>query len=404
MSRKFHRFRRSLGAVLLLIFVGLPFLRVGGESAFRFDVPTLRLLLFGTTVPMADFFIILIAVIFITFAGIVATTLFGRMWCGWLCPQTILVDATDLFDAAGKRRGFRKIAPFAAGILVSMVIAASLIGYFVSPYDLPALLTAGGMAAKIVAGSFLVLFIIIALDLIALRRTFCATVCPYAKLQGVLFDERTLVVAFDPRRAEECMHCNACAAACPVGIDIRKGSQTACIHCAECVDACTDRMARRGRSSLVQYTFGAPGVRGSGVRAVPLITGAVAVAAFAVLIYLSATRMPFDMTMRLDYATPPAIGADGSITNTYELSLRNMSASDLQLVLFASASTGAAAVSPAAITLPKSADMTHTRVAVSLPGISGKEHRPATITLTLRSEQTDKSLSKSIYFAIPNIQ
>jgi hypothetical protein len=165
-------------------------------------------------------------------------------------------------------------------------------------------------------------------------------------------------------------------------------------------------MARRGRSSLVQYTFGIPGERGSGVRVVPLLTGAVAVAAFAVLLYLSAARMPFDMTMRLDYTTPPVIGADGSITNTYELSLRNMSASDLQLALSASASTGAAAVSPAMIMLPKSTDMTHTRVAVSLPGVPGKEQRPATITLTLRSEQseqTEKSLSKSIYFATPDI-
>ncbi len=403
MSRKFHRLRRSLGTLLLLIFIGLPFLRVQGESAFRFDVPTLRLLLFGTAVPLADFFIILIAVIGITFAAIAATTLFGRVWCGWLCPQTILVDATVFLDAARKRRGLRMIVPLAAGLLMSMVIAASLIGYFVSPYDLPVLLSTAGTAAKIVKGSFLVLVVIIFVDLIALRRTFCATVCPYAKMQGVLFDDRTLVVVFDRRRAGECMHCNACVATCPVGIDIRNGSQAACIHCAECVDACTDRMALRGRSSLVRYTFGIPGERDPGVRVVPLITGAVTVAAFAAFLYLSATRMPFDMTMRLEYATPPAIGADGSITNTYELSLRNMSASDLQLALSASASIGEAAVSPAAIALPKSTDMTHTRISVSLSGITGNEQRPATITLTLRSEQTDKSLSKTIYFMTPNI-
>jgi len=401
MSRKFHRLRSLLGTTLLLIFIGLPFLRVHGESALRFDLPSLRLFFFGTSIWMADFFIILIAMIGITFAALSATTLFGRVWCGWFCPQTILVDATAVMDTGRKRRG--SIASLATGILMSMAIAASLIGYFVSPYELMALLSAADTAAKIISGSFVVLFTIIFLDLIALRRTFCSTICPYAKLQGVLFDSRTLMVTFDSQRVDECMHCNACAATCPVNIDIRKGSQMECIHCAECVDACTGRMARRGRSSLVQYSFGVPGENGSMLRVVPLLTGLAAITAFVFLLYLSATRMPFDMTLRLDFAVAPAIRADGGITNTYELSLRNMSASELRLRLRASASTGTATVSPEIIILPNNTDMTHAQASVTVTGMAKTEQPHETVTLTLWQEQTNKSLSKTISFLTPNI-
>jgi len=403
MSRTFHRSRRSLGIVLLLLFVGLPFLRVHGESAFRFDVPSLRLLFFGTTIGMADFFIVLIALISMTFAAILSTMLFGRVWCGWFCPQTILVDATAFMNDGLKRRGLDMIAPIAAGIMVSMVIAASLIGYFVSPYDIPMLLRTAAPPAGIVLGSFSFLSIILFLDLIAVRRTFCATVCPYAKMQGVLFDDRTLTVSFDPQRAEECRHCDACVTACPVNIDIKQGAQMACIHCAECVDACTARMSLRGRPSLVRYSFGVPGQTSPGYRVIPLVTGAITLAAFVFFFYLSSTRMPFDMTVRLDYGTPPILHSDGRITNTYELSLRNMSASDLKLALSASASAGNAVVSPTEIMLPKSAAMTHTRLSVSVAGIVETQQRPSTITVTLRSEQARKSLSKTIYFTTANI-
>lgn len=403
MSRKFHRLRRLLGAALLLLFTALPFVRVQGESALRFDVPSLRLLFFGTSIWMADFFIILIATLFLTFAAILATTLFGRVWCGWLCPQTILVDATGFMDSAGKKQhGVGLIVRFIGGILVSMVAAASLIGYFVSPYDLLMLIRTGATAGKIATGSFIALCIIIFLDLIALRRVLCATACPYAKMQGVLFDDRTLRVAFDARRSDECMHCNACTTTCPVGIDIRKGLAMECIHCAECVDACTGRMAQRGRSSLVNYSFGAPGERGSNMRLIPLFTAGVALTSLAMLLYLSATRMPFDMTVRLDYATPPALHGDGSITNTFELSLRNMSGSELPLALSVSAPMGKAMVEPAEIMLPKAKEMTHTRVSVTLPRVTGKEPQSPKITLTLRSEQLDKDLSKTVFFIIPH--
>ena len=401
MSKKFHRLRRLSGAVLLVFLIGVPFLRIRGESVFRFDIPSLQLLFFGTSIWLADFFIILIAVIFLTFLIIFTTTVFGRLWCGWLCPQTVLVDATTFVAEAWERGYAARAVATSAGLLVSAVIAASLIGYFVSPYDVPSLLRTGSTSAKIVVGSWLALSVIVFLDLIALRRRFCATVCPYAKLQSVLFDDRTLVVAFDSRRADECMQCNACVQACPVGIDIRRGSQMACIHCAECVDACTDRMARRDRKSLVRYSFGLRGERGVGVRVNPLITGAITAISLVFLVYLSVSRMPFDMNVRLNYADAPGMRSNGSVTNTYILSLRNMGTSDLELDMSATASSGSVLVSPGVVLLKRGTDITRVPLSVTLNGASGDAERPLMITLTVGSKQVNKRITKMVYFVMP---
>jgi cytochrome c oxidase accessory protein FixG len=403
MTRKFHWLRRISGALLLIIFIGLPFLRIHGESAFRFDIPTLRLLFFGTTIWMQDFFIVLIAVIFLTFLVLFTTTIFGRIWCGWLCPQTVLVDATSFMETARKRGYAARVAASTAVGAVSAIIAASLISFFVSPYDLPSLFNAGGAPWTILFGSWVALTIILFLDLVALRRGFCAMVCPYAKMQNVLFDDRTLMVAFDHQRAQECHECLACVKACPVGVDIRKGPHMACIHCAECVDACTERMARRDSQSLVRYYFGIPGERRTGTRVIPLLTGVLTAISLAFFMYLSLTRMPFDMNVRWDYNGVAEVRADGAMTNAYVLSLRNMGNMDLVLDLSASSSpvqNSAIRVSPDIVKLKKGTDIMKIPVIVTIERKDGAEKHPLTITLTLRSKLLGESISKPAVFMV----
>jgi cytochrome c oxidase accessory protein FixG len=387
--------------VLFLILVSLPYVQIHGESALRFDIPSLRLLFFGTSIWMADFFIILIALIFLTFFTLFATTLFGRIWCGWLCPQTVLADATMFIERARLKGYSAVIASWMAALLVSAAVAASLIGYFISPYDIPKVLRTGGLQTEIVAVTFAVLAVLILLDVIALRRRFCATVCPYAKMQNVLFDDRTQVVAFDQERADECMHCGACLKACPVNIDIRKGPNMACIHCAECVDACTERTAVMGRRSLVNYTFGIPADRKTGIRANPLIIGALTVLSLAFLVYLAASRMPFDANVQLNYAETPLVG-DRRVTRSYMLSLRNMGTTDLVLDLSAAAASGEVTVFPDTVTLPKSGIVLKMPISITVAEAPGSAQDPVMVTLTLRSEKLNKSVARTIYFVMPN--
>jgi len=159
-------------------------------------------------------------------------------------------------------------------------------------------------------------------------------------------------------------------------------------------------MAVRDRKSLVRYAFGASGKR-TGLRINPLITGVITVISLVFLMFLSATRMPFDMNARLNFTGMPEMSADRSVTNTYELSLRNMEKSDLNLDLVADASAGIVSVSPDSIFLRRGTDITRVPVAVTLKGLSSQTRRPITVTLTARVRQSGKSLAKKVHFVMP---
>jgi polyferredoxin len=211
------------------------------------------------------------------------------------------------------------------------------------------------------------------------------------------------MVAFDHQRAQECHECLACVKACPVGVDIRKGPHMACIHCAECVDACTERMARRDSQSLVRYYFGIPGERRTGTRVIPLLTGVLTAISLAFFMYLSLTRMPFDMNVRWDYNGVAEVRADGAMTNAYVLSLRNMGNMDLVLDLSASSSpvqNSAIRVSPDIVKLKKGTDIMKIPVIVTIERKDGAEKHPLTITLTLRSKLLGESISKPAVFMV----
>ncbi len=327
--RPWRRFAEAVQAVLLL---GIPFVRIGGESALRFDIPTLRLHLFGTILWMDEFFIVLIAVFFVTFLVIFITQLFGRIWCGWLCPQTVIIDMTGFLDRAQGKSLAQKTAAYFLTLLVSIIVAVDLIWYFISPYDfLPALMN--GTLGTVSGGSWAVLSAVIFLNYAFLRHTWCATVCPYAKLQGALFDDRTMIIGFDIRRKGECMDCRACVRVCPVNIDIRNGLNAACISCAECIDACTERMERKKSESLISYFFGTPGSSGSLIRTNVIIIGSLTLLGLAFLLFLSLSRNPLDVTVLPGREFRARMTAQGEVINAYTLAVENRGQSDLSLSL-----------------------------------------------------------------------
>lgn len=304
-----------------ILIIGLPFVKINGDSALRFDIPSLRLHVFGSTIWMQEFFIVLIATIFLTLLIVFVTLVFGRIWCGWLCPQTVLVDFTPFMDTAKKKGVAYKITALLLTFLISVLVAASLIWYFVSPYAFLSDLAAGKLGGA-AWGFWIVLTILIFLNYALLRHKWCATVCPYAKMQSVLFDKSTLIIEIDPKRAAECIDCRSCVRICPTGLDIRNGLDAACLNCAECIDACERVMSHKGKKGLVHYAFGTGG-EGKIMRQSVYVVGAFLLLFAIFFMHLSVSRVGVDVTV-LPHAMEPRMTKDGRIINAYVLSVKNM--------------------------------------------------------------------------------
>jgi len=231
------------GAATLL----LPFLEIRGRSAVRFDLPTLSLHLFGAVVPIDEFYLVLLGALFLVALTLWVTVVFGRLWCGWLCPQTVIGEIGEWIASALPRR-FRAVGKTAVLLPFSAVVSLSLLWYFVPPAGA----TRGLVRSPVLLGFFLAQWGVIFITVAVVGTRFCRTVCPYAMLQNVLADRETLAVAYDPARAE-CLRCERCARVCPVGIDIRAGGQRECIACAACIDACREVTSRRDVAPFIAY-------------------------------------------------------------------------------------------------------------------------------------------------------
>jgi polyferredoxin len=299
------RYRRVIEVAQAAFFTGLPFLKVGGESALRFDLVNLKLHFFGAVIWISEFYLVLLAVIFLLLFIITVTNVLGRIWCGWLCPQTVLLDLSlDVAKLLPLRNAsfIQRIILFPLSALVSL----TLIWYFVPPADA----LRGLFTSKTLTGFFLAQWALVYADLAFLGRIFCKTVCPYSMLQSGLFDKDTLVIAFDPGRAAECMGCDKCARVCPVGIDIKDGIRRECVACAECIDACASMVKNRAIPSLVSY-------RGNILRRKALLLSAVTALSGIVLLVLISARPDVDFIVTRNPEQ------QGKGINSYTYTIRN---------------------------------------------------------------------------------
>ncbi|HWC96196.1 MAG TPA: 4Fe-4S dicluster domain-containing protein [Candidatus Sulfopaludibacter sp.] len=258
-----HRLRKVLHLVCFLVFLALPFLNI-----IRADIPHQRFYFFGTEFWINEFASIFFALMFLMFLVIVSSVFYGRVYCGYMCPQMIFSEASVSLET-WLRRKLKKRSPwvaraafYAAIGAASVVLAFVFISYFVEPRDLLHRLsaldihTAGGISGAAVT-------IVTFLDFSLVRQKFCTTVCPYGYLQGMLGDGNTLMVHYrdDPK---QCIECKKCVRVCPMGIDIRESPfQIECVHCGECIDACEEIMGRLKTPApgLIHYTWGEKGER-----------------------------------------------------------------------------------------------------------------------------------------------
>ncbi len=324
--------RRTAGAAQAVLFLGLPFLRVNGESALRLDIPGGRLHAFGASLAVDEAFVVLVAILVATFAFLLGTLVLGRAWCGWSCPQTVLSDLTSwvVRERRARPRRWRRPLGFAAAALVSALFSAAFLWYFVPPAEFLARLAAGRLG-PVLSVSWAVLAGVLFADLALVRQIFCATTCPYARLQGVLLDRDSLVVAYDRRRSAECVDCDACVRVCPTGIDIRHGLQMQCIACAACIDACQPIMRRLGRApDLVGSFLGEPGAPGTAaprlrrlLRPAALGLAGATLLSAALLAAVIARRSPLELEANAESAFAARRGEDGRVVNAFLVELEN---------------------------------------------------------------------------------
>lgn len=398
-SRRIRSWRWVAEALQAIAVLGLPFVTVGGESALRFDVPTLRLHFFGAAVWMDELFVVLAATLAAGFLFLLVTLAFGRIWCGWACPQTVLADLTVRLDAWRRRGGMRAVAALALYALTSALVAADLLWYFVAPGEFLARL-AGGRLGPVLGGSWAVLSAVLFLDLSLLRWRFCATACPYAKLQGALFDRHTLAIAYDARRAADCIDCGACERVCPTGIDIRRGLQAACIACGECIDACDHIMLKLRRPArLVGFFFGEPGTPRRLLRPAVVALAAATGAALVLTAAAAAERSPLDLLVSPASQYAPRLSGDGRAVNAYTVALENRGRAPVAVRLALAAGAAATSVRPEVVALGPGEHRRLTVVASAL-GLGGG---PLSVEATLSAEVAGGGAraARRVPFAVP---
>ena len=291
---RFARARKISAAALISIYLLLPWIKVGGYPAMFLDVANRRFHLFGLTLAAQDLWLMFFLISGVGFSLFLLTSLFGRVWCGWACPQTVFLDhvfrgverwlegdATQrrALDVAPwtpskmARRGLKQVIFFA----LSAGIAHMFLSYFVS---IPELWSMMGEAPGEHWSLFLFVFVATAIlyfNFAWFREQLCIVICPYGRLQSALIDDHSLVIGYDVKRGEPrgklgtpeagyCVDCNRCVQVCPTGIDIRQGLQIECIGCSACIDACDQVMTKLERpTGLIRYDS-AEGLAGRATR------------------------------------------------------------------------------------------------------------------------------------------
>lgn len=282
-------FRNIVGVFLLIIFFAGPFITINGHPLLLLNFMDRKIVIFGMQFWPQDFHLFFLAMLSMLVFIILFTVTYGRVWCGWTCPQTVFLEivyrrieswiegsvskqkklsaqrwnAEKIFKRFLKHSIFYSLAFIISNTFLAYIIGTD--GLFEIITDDPANQVSGLITMIIFSGIFYFVFSYF-------REQVCTLVCPYGRLQGVLLDRNTIVVAYDYKRGEprgplakgenreeaskgHCINCKQCVQVCPTGIDIRNGTQLECINCTACIDACNAVMAKVNQpKGLIRYS------------------------------------------------------------------------------------------------------------------------------------------------------
>ncbi|MEI6394314.1 MAG: cytochrome c oxidase accessory protein CcoG [Verrucomicrobiota bacterium] len=360
---RFYNARTWLSWVLLAImFVG-PFVRINGNPLLLLNIVERKFIILGQIFWPQDLVIFALSLIIFFIGIIVFTAAFGRLWCGWVCPQTVLMEMVFrkieyLVEGDAHHQRALDKAPWTAPKLtkkltkhtlflgISFLVSNTLLSYIIGPEQLFAIATDNPMR-HLEGLTFMGLFTLLFYSIFArFREQACTYICPYGRLQSTLLDENTIVVAYDYKRGEkrgplhrvqtleqrqatgqgDCIACQQCVTVCPTGIDIRDGTQMECVHCTACIDACDEVMTKIGRPrGLIRYASLDGIERHERLRVTPRLVGyAVLLAALTSLwVFLVFTRADVGATLLRAQGALFQQMPDGHFSNLYTIRVVN---------------------------------------------------------------------------------
>ncbi|MCC6512020.1 MAG: cytochrome c oxidase accessory protein CcoG [Pirellulaceae bacterium] len=348
--------RRSVAYALIAFFTILPHLRFYGKPPVLLDIPTRRFTIMGYTFLPTDTLLLALLMVSGFVSIFLVTALFGRVWCGWGCPQTVYMEflfrpIDRLFEGtvgkggqpAKRLSGWRWWARAAVYLAVCAFLTHTFLAYFVGTDRLGQWVTQSPWEHPIPFLIMAVSTILLVFNFIYFREQTCLIACPYGRFQSVMLDRRSLIVTYDHHRGEprghgkpvvtqgertkgDCVDCNKCVQVCPTGIDIRNGLQMECIHCAQCIDACHDVMVKLHMpTGLIRYSNqDSMEHKPSSVwRPRLIIYPVVLLITLSAFMVIFLTKKDFDAKLLRNLGGTFSVSPSGLIDNSLKLSLTN---------------------------------------------------------------------------------
>lgn len=361
---RLYRYREVISYLLLLFLFAAPFIRIDGRPFLLFNFIDRYFVIFGKPFWPQDFYLLAFALVTLVVFIVLFTVLFGRVWCGWACPQTIFMEMVfrrieQLIEGGpsqqrklnempwNREKILKKGLKHSIFYLIAFLISNIFLAYIIGSEALIAIITepiqkhwAGFISILVFSGVFYLVFA-------KVRELVCIMICPYGRLQGVMLDRNSIVVAYDHKRGEprgkirkgedqsskgDCVDCNLCVDVCPTGIDIRNGTQLECVNCTVCIDACDSVMDKiKKPRGLIRFDSVNNIENNIGFRWTPRILAYVA----ALILLLSAfvtilvTRADIEAVLLRASGSMPQVSEEGMVTNVFKLELVNKTYDDI---------------------------------------------------------------------------
>ena len=389
---RYYRWRTWFSWLLLLVMFAGPFVTIRGNPLLLMNIPERKFVVLGQIFWPQDMIIFAMAVLVFFIGVVVFTAVFGRIWCGWACPQTVMMEMVFRKleyaiegDAPSQRelnrapwssqKIFKKVLKHGLFFALSFLVGNVLLSYIIGWQALYQIVV--DPPARHVAGlAFMIGFSLLFYGIFArFREQACTFICPYGRFQSVLLDENSIVVAYDYKRGEkrgvlrrlqkfgerrfaglgDCVACQQCVTVCPTGIDIRNGTQMECVHCTACMDACDAVMTKVGHpAGLIRYASLNGIERGEHLQFTPRLAGyclvlTVLAALLAVMLF---TRSDVEATVLRAPGSLFQQMPDGHFSNLYTLRVVNKTSRELPVELRLENPAGSLRVMGGSLTLP----------------------------------------------------